>query len=92
MIKILEDLLPSCMMDFGESLEEFLPLVEFAYNNNYLTNIRMTPFKDLYSRLCKSMTCWLEDNELLIVGPELLHDSYRMVELIQHRLLLAQDK
>lgn len=88
----MEDLLPLCIMDFGESLEEFLPLVEFAYNNSYLASIRMTPSKDLYSRLCRSLTCWLEDNELLIVGPELLHDSYWMVELIRHKLLVAQDR
>lgn len=35
---------------------------------------------------------WLEVGESLIVGPELLQKSQRMVELILQRLSVAQDK
>jgi hypothetical protein len=28
--------------------EEFLPLVEFAYNNSYQSTIKMVPFEFLY--------------------------------------------
>ena len=30
-----------CVMDFGGSWEKYLPLVEFAYNNNYHSTIGM---------------------------------------------------
>lgn len=86
MIQILEDLLRSYIMNIGGSWEEHLPLVEFAYNNNYQVNIGMTPFKALYHRQCRSPMCWLRGSKPLIVGPKLLQDSQRLVELKQHRL------
>lgn len=72
--------------------DEHLPLVDFAYNNSYLASIGMGPFKALYGMPCISLTCSLEGNEPLTVGPEFLQDSQRMVELIQQRLSVAQDR
>ena len=40
-IQILEDMLRACILDLKGSWEEHLPLVEFAYNNNYLVSIQM---------------------------------------------------
>ncbi|XP_059314163.1 uncharacterized protein LOC132064984 [Lycium ferocissimum] len=34
-IQTLEDMLHACAIDFGGSWDEYLPLVEFAYNNSY---------------------------------------------------------
>jgi len=34
-IQILEDMLRTCVLDFGKSWDNYLPLVEFAYNNSY---------------------------------------------------------
>ena len=41
----LEDMLRMYMMDQQKHLEEFLPLVEFAYNNTYQSTIKMAPFE-----------------------------------------------
>ena len=38
-IQTLEDLLHACILDLKGSWEEHLPLVEFAYNNNYQASI-----------------------------------------------------
>ena len=38
-IMTLEDMLRICVMDLGSSWDEHLPLVEFAYNNNYHNSI-----------------------------------------------------
>jgi hypothetical protein len=46
--KTLEDMLRMYVMDQQKRWEEFLPLVEFAYNNSYQSTIKMTPFKFLY--------------------------------------------
>ena len=81
------------MLDgFGGYCEEHLPLVEFAYNNSYQASIGMAPFEALYGRPCRSPTCWLEGGEPLIVGPEMLQESQRTVELIRQRLAAAQDR
>jgi hypothetical protein len=48
MNQILEDMLCMYMMDQHKNWEEFSPLVEFAYNNNYKSTIKMAPFEFLY--------------------------------------------
>ena len=50
-IQILEDMLRACVLDLKGSWEEHLPLVEFAYNNNYQASIQMAPYEALYGRL-----------------------------------------
>lgn len=49
-IQILEDLLRACVIDFPESWDTKLPLVEFTYNNNYKASIDMAPYQALYGR------------------------------------------
>ncbi len=37
-----------CVLDFGGSWKKYLPLVEFVYNNNYHSSIRMALYEALY--------------------------------------------
>ena len=53
-MQILEDMLRACVLDHKDGWEEHLPLVEFAYNNNYQASIQMTPYEALYSSPCRS--------------------------------------
>ncbi|XP_055814147.1 uncharacterized protein LOC129883532 [Solanum dulcamara] len=53
-IKVLEDMLQACVMDFGGKWDQFFPLVEFAYNNSYYSSNHMAPFEALYGRHCHS--------------------------------------
>jgi glycine cleavage system protein P-like pyridoxal-binding family len=52
------------MMNQHKHWEQFLPLVEFAYNNSYQSAIKMAPFEFLYGRPCQTPLSWdrLEDN------------------------------
>ncbi|XP_028096592.1 probable leucine-rich repeat receptor-like protein kinase At5g49770 [Camellia sinensis] len=59
-IQTLEDMLRACAMDFQESWERQLPLIEFAYNNSFQASICMAPFEALYGRPCRSPICWRE--------------------------------
>ena len=43
MNQTLEDMLHMYVMDQQKRWEEFLPLVEFAYNNSYQSTIKMGP-------------------------------------------------
>ncbi|GJS42773.1 putative reverse transcriptase domain-containing protein [Tanacetum coccineum] len=47
-IQTLEDMLRSCVIDFGKGWERHLPLVEFSYNNSYHVSIKAAPFEALY--------------------------------------------
>ncbi|WMV10043.1 hypothetical protein MTR67_003428, partial [Solanum verrucosum] len=47
-IQTLEDMLRACMIDFKGSWDDHLPLIEFAYNNNFHSSIQMAPYEALY--------------------------------------------
>ncbi|WMV30135.1 hypothetical protein MTR67_023520 [Solanum verrucosum] len=47
-------------LDFGGHWDQFLPLAEFSYNNNYHSSIDMTPFEALYGRICRSLIGWFD--------------------------------
>jgi hypothetical protein len=38
-------------------------LAEFAYNNSYQSNLRMTPFEALYGRRCRTPLNWSHPGE-----------------------------
>jgi hypothetical protein len=53
-IQILEDMLRLCVLDFKGKWIQYLPLVEFAYNNSFQETIGMAPYEVLYGRKCRS--------------------------------------
>ena len=82
-------MLRACVLDYKGSWEEQLPLVEFAYNNNYQASIQMAPYEALYGRPCRSSLFWTEVGESSITGPDLIRDTSEKVSLIRQRLLTA---
>ena len=62
-IQTLEDMLRGCAINFQGSWSKYLPLVEFAYNNNYQATISMAPYEALYGRKCRSPIHWDEMGE-----------------------------
>ena len=50
-IKVLEDMLRACVIEFGGHWDNFLPLAEFSYNNSYHSSIDMSLFESLICRL-----------------------------------------
>ncbi|XP_070056852.1 uncharacterized protein [Nicotiana tomentosiformis] len=73
--QILEDMLKACVIDFGGQWDRFLPLVKFAYNNNYQSSIDMAPFEDLYGRRCRSPIGWFDPDEVRLYGTDLVKDT-----------------
>ena len=69
MIQTLEDMLRICVMDLGGSWDDHLPLIEFAYNNNYHSSIEMAPYEALYGRKYRSPLSWDEIGERELTGP-----------------------
>jgi hypothetical protein len=48
--QILEDMLRMYVMDIPSKWEEYLYLVEFAYNNHYQASTQLRPFEILYGK------------------------------------------
>jgi hypothetical protein len=91
-IQTLEDLLRACILDFGGSWEDHLPLVEFTYNNNYQTTVGMAPYEELYGRKCRTPLCWEEVGNQKIIGAELVKIMTEKVKVIRDRIKAAQDR
>ena len=71
-IKILEDILRACIIDFKGNRDRHLPLVEFSYNNSFHSSIYMAYIEALYGRICRSPIGWFEVGEYSILGPKLI--------------------
>jgi transposase InsO family protein len=52
--RIIEDMMRMYVMDKPSKWEDYLHLVEFAYNNGYQDSLRMRPFEALYGRKCNT--------------------------------------
>ena len=91
-IQVLEDLLRACALDLKDNWDDYLPLVEFAYNNSFQASIGMAPFEALYGRRCRSPVCWDDVGEKKLLGPELVQLTVEKVSLIKERLKAAQSR
>ena len=91
-IQTLEDMLCGCVMDFKGSWDDYLPLIEFAYNNSYQSSIGMAPYEALYGRHCRTPLCWSEVGERQLLGPELIQQSVEGVKLIRERMRISQSR
>ena len=69
LIHVLEDMLRGCVMEFPESWDRHIPLMEFSYNNSYQVSIGMAPYETLYGRRCRTPICLTELNEHKMIGP-----------------------
>ncbi|KAK9125892.1 hypothetical protein Scep_014738 [Stephania cephalantha] len=85
-------MLRACILKFGGSWEDYLPLCEFAYNNNYQASIGMPPFEALYGRPCRSPACWAAPEDTAAIGPEIVVDHTKKIRQIRQRLRAAQDR
>nr|GFC12587.1 retrotransposon protein, putative, Ty3-gypsy subclass [Tanacetum cinerariifolium] len=56
-IQTLEDMLHSCTLEWTGNWDDYICLVEFAYNNSWHASIKCAPFKMLYSRKCCALIC-----------------------------------
>ncbi|KAK8934756.1 hypothetical protein KSP39_PZI014457 [Platanthera zijinensis] len=69
-----------------------LPLVEFSYNNNYQSIIKMAPYEALYGRKCRTPLSWVQDEDPKVLGSDFVEDTEAQVRLIRDRMLEAQSR
>ena len=70
--QIVEDMLRMYVRTKPTKWEEYLHLVEFAYNNDYQTSTKMSPFEELYKRKCTTPISWDNLVDRLMMGLEIL--------------------
>lgn len=73
-------MLRCCVLEFDGNWEKYLPLVEFSYNNNYQSSIKMTPYEALYGCKCRTPLYWTELNEKKIHRVDLVRETEKKGE------------
>eukprot|EP00253_Pinus_taeda_P013497 PITA_13497 len=90
--QVLEDMLRAYAMRQPTKWEDYLHLVEFAYNNGYHTSLQMSPFEVLYGRKCRTPSSWGGPEDRLMLGPEMLKEMEELVKKVRYNLKVAQDR
>ena len=91
-IRTLEDMLQACVLDWGDSWERHLPLVEFAYNNSFHSSIGMSPYKALYGRPCRTPLCWTQVAERRMISPEIVEETTEKIKSVRDKMKAARDR
>ena len=66
--QVLEDFLRVYVKEQRGKWEDYLHLVEFAYNNHYQALARYSPFEMLYGRKCNTPISWSNPIDRLALG------------------------
>ena len=90
--QILDDMLSMYVRQQPGKWEDYLHLVEFAYNNHYQASEKYSPFEILYGRKCNTLISWSNPVDRLVLGPELLKEMDLIVKKVQGNLKVAQDR
>ncbi|GJU85827.1 putative reverse transcriptase domain-containing protein [Tanacetum coccineum] len=91
-IQTLEDMLYACVIDFRNSWDRHLPLVEFSYNNSYHASIKAAPCEALYGHKCRLPVCWSEVWDSQLTSPELIRDTTEKIVQIKNRSFTAHSR
>jgi RNA recognition motif-containing protein len=78
------------VLNYSDSWDDCLPLVEFSYNNSYQESIKIAPFEALYGRRCRTPLNWSESGERWFFGVDLVKETEEKVRRIQNNIKIAQ--
>jgi hypothetical protein len=71
--QVLEDMLRMHVVNQPKKREDYLPLVDFSYNNGYQESLKMSPFEALYGTQCKIPIDWNSPVDRITIGPDTLN-------------------
>ncbi|GJT92328.1 putative reverse transcriptase domain-containing protein, partial [Tanacetum coccineum] len=76
-----------------KKLDDYICLVEFAYNNSWHASIKCAPFEMLYGRKCRAPICWDQVGEsILRVRREMMRWTNEKGRRRQEKLRRAQTR
>ena len=66
--QVLEDMLHMYVMENSSKWEDYLHLVEFAYNNGQQASLGMSPYEALYGKRCRTPMPWDNLVNRVVIG------------------------
>ena len=80
------------VMEKPSKWEDYLHLVESAYNNGYQASLKMSSFEALYGRKWSTPISWDNPADRAMVGPYLLKEMEEKMLKIKQNLKADQDR
>ena len=90
--QVIEDMLRMYVMDKPSKWEDYLHVVEFAYNNEYQTFLKRSSFEALYGIKCNTPVSWDNPTDRAVVGLDLLREMEEKMIKIKQNLKASQDR
>jgi hypothetical protein len=72
--------------------DDYLHLVEFAYNNSYQSSLKMSPFQALNGRRCNTTVSWDSPMNITMLGPKRVKEMEQNISRIKQNLETNQDR
>lgn len=83
-------MLHTCIIDFIGCWDDHLPLVKFAYNNNYHSNIQTTTYEEIYRAPYRNPTYQTTAGEKPLMGLEIIEKKEAKVKQVCENMQVAQ--
>ena len=90
-IQTLEEMLRACVIEFQDTWDKYIALIEFAYNNHFHRSIGMAPYEALYGRKCRSPLYWDREGSEFLEGPKIVQLIVDKIDVIKSKLKVAWD-
>jgi hypothetical protein len=90
--QILEDMLRAYVLEHQESWDQNLPWAEFSYNSSYQESLKIAPFEVLYGCRCRTPLNWIEPEEKVIFGPDLVEETKAIIRHTQYNLKVVKSR
>ena len=72
--------------------EEYLPMVEFPYNNGYQEYLKMSPFEALYGCSVNTPIRWSDQVMRALIGLDMLAEMDQEMQVIKKNLKATHDR
>jgi hypothetical protein len=75
-------MLRACALQDKIGCDKRLPYAELSYNNSYQVSLKMSPFKALYERNCRTPWHWDQPGERQVFGLDILLEAEENIRMV----------
>ena len=77
------------VMDKPSKWEDYLHLIEFAYNNGQQESLGMISYEALYGRRCRTPVTWDNPVNRVVIGPKLIKEMEQEAVKIRQNMKVS---
>jgi hypothetical protein len=79
-------MLGAYVLEHQGTWDQNLPWAKFSYNNSFQESLKMAPFEVLYGHRCHTPLNWIEPEEKVIFGTDLVEEAEVTIRRVQDNL------